>query len=293
MPHWPTLHAANAVSADWDKSGVLRTRVLTALVIFAIGLIGLFALPPVGFAILAGAVLPLLGGWEAARLAGVDHPAGRWAFGIALGLTAFLIYRAALAPDGLLAAGCGLWLVNLAWLSVPARGRSPKPLMIAFKLAVLALVLLVAWLALVQLQALSPWLVLLLFVIIAAADTGAYFSGRHFGGARLAPTISPGKTRAGALGGLAAAIILTPLAAQILPDIPFSVLAAMLLAFLLALISIGGDLFISLLKRQRGLKDTSSLLPGHGGILDRFDSMSAVLPFFTLAVLNEAGLLIS
>lgn len=272
---------------------MLKTRVLTALVIFAIGLIGLFALPPAGFAILAGAVLPLLGGWEAARLAGVDHPAGRWTFGVALGLTAFLIYQAALAPDGLLAAGCGLWLINLAWLSAPARGRSPKAPIIAFKLAVLALVLLVAWLALVQLQALSPWLVLLLFVIIAAADTGAYFSGRHFGGARLAPTISPGKTRAGAFGGLAAAIILTPLAAQILPDIPFSVLVAMLLAFLLALISIGGDLFISLLKRQRGLKDTSSLLPGHGGILDRFDSMSAVLPFYTLAVLYEAGLLVS
>lgn len=270
---------------------MLRTRVLTALAIVSAGLIGLFALPPAGFAILAAAVLPLLGGWEAARLAGVDHPAGRWAFGIGLGLAAFAIYRAAPTPDALLVAGCGLWLFNLAWLGAPARGRGEGTTNIAFKLALLGSVLLVAWLALVLLQALSPWLVFLLLVIIAAADTGAYFSGRHFGGARLAPTISPGKTRAGAVGGLAAAMLLTPLAASLLPDIPFSPLVAALLAFVLALISIGGDLFISLLKRQRGLKDTSSMLPGHGGILDRFDSMSAVLPFYTLAVLYDSGLL--
>lgn len=260
------------------------------MAIVAIGLAGVFVLPPAGFAILAGAVLLLLGGWEAARLSGIDRPAGRWAFGTGLGLAAFLIYRAGLAPEGLLAAGCGLWLFNLAWLGAAARGRSLKPAMIAFKLAVLALVLLVAWLALLQLQVLSPWLVLLLLVIIAASDTGAYFSGRHFGGARLAPTISPGKTRAGAIGGLVAVMILTPLAARIMPDIPFSMLVAALLAFLLALISIGGDLFISLLKRQRGLKDTSPVLPGHGGILDRFDSMCAVLPFYTLAALHFSGL---
>ncbi|MEE4304200.1 MAG: phosphatidate cytidylyltransferase, partial [Wenzhouxiangella sp.] len=168
-------------------------------------------------------------------------------------------------------------------------GRSGAPPIVAFKLVVLGGVLLAAWLGLSLLQSISPWLVFLLLVVIAAADTGAYFSGRHFGGAKLAPRISPGKTRAGALGGLLGAAVLTPLAGAIFPLNPFEPFTLAALAFGIAMISIGGDLYISLLKRQRGLKDTSALLPGHGGILDRFDSMSAAVPFFALAVLNAAG----
>lgn len=268
---------------------MLRLRVLTALAVTAVGLLGVFGLSAEGFAVLAGIVLPLLGGWEAARLAGIDQQFARWTYGLGLAALAALIHALALEPAWLLSSAGLLWLLNLAWLSRPGLGRSGKPPAIALKLVVLGSVLLAAWLGVSLLQSLSPWLVLLLLVIIAAADTAAYFSGRHFGGAKLAPTISPGKTRAGALGGLLGAAVLTPIAGMLFPVNPFEPFMLAALAFGIAMISIGGDLFVSLLKRQRGLKDTSALLPGHGGILDRFDSMVAAVPFFALAVLSAAG----
>jgi len=268
---------------------VLKLRVLTALAMVTIGLLGVFLLPAIGFAVLAAVVLPLLGGWEAARLAGLDHPGARWIFGLGLVGLAAMIHLVALEPAWLLSIACFLWLINLAWLSRPGLGRSGKPLVVAVKLIVLGAALLAAWLGLSLLQSLSPWLVFLLLVMIAAADIGAYFSGRHFGGAKLAPTISPGKTRAGALGGLLGAALLTPLAGALFPLSLFEPFTLAALAFGVAMISIGGDLFISLLKRQRDLKDTSALLPGHGGILDRFDSMAAAVPFFALTVLHDAG----
>lgn len=254
-----------------------------------VGLLAVFLLPAPAFAALVGLVLPLLGGWEGARLAGIDHPAARWVYGAGLTALAAMIHFLALEPAWLLTSACLLWLVNLAWLSRPGLGRSGEPLVVAVKLIILGGVLLGAWLGLSLLQSLSPWLVFLLLVIIAAADTGAYFSGRHFGGAKLAPTISPGKTRAGAFGGLLGAALLAPLAGALFPLNPFEPFALAALAFGIAMISIGGDLFVSLLKRQRGLKDTSDLLPGHGGLLDRFDSMSAAVPFFALAVLHVTG----
>jgi phosphatidate cytidylyltransferase len=255
----------------------------------SVGLLGVFLLPATGFAVLAGAVLPLLGGWEAARLAGIDQQAARWLYGFGLTAIAALIHLLALEPAWLLSSACLLWLLNLAWLSRPGLGRSGGAAFVVVKLVVLGAVLLAAWLGLSLLQSLSPWLIFMLLVIIAAADTGAYFSGRHFGGAKLAPTISPGKTRAGALGGLLGAAVLAPIAGAVFPLNPFQPFGLAALAFGIAMISIGGDLFISLLKRQRELKDTSRLLPGHGGILDRFDSMAAAVPFFALAVLNTTG----
>ncbi len=268
---------------------MLETRVRTALILVTVGLAALFLLPPTGFALAAGLVLLIGGGWEAARLAGFEQTLARWAFAALLGLLAALIWYLEAAAKPLLAAGCVLWLVNFAWLGRPEGGRSSGRWMVAIKAAVLAIVLLGLWLGLVELKAVSPWLVLLLLVTIAAADTCAYFTGRHFGGTKLAPRISPGKTRAGAIGGVIGAAVFTPLVNELIPASPFHPGWIAALAVGLALISIGGDLFISLLKRQRGLKDTSNLLPGHGGILDRFDSMAAAVPFFTLAVLSLFG----
>lgn len=284
------MPAASVDSAASAGCRVLKLRILTAVVMATVGLAAVFWMPTDGFALLVGLVLPVLGGWEAARLAGIDQPLPRWLYGIGLGAVAVLIHYLALEPAWLLSAAGLLWLVNLAWLSRPGLGHSYKPPVVALKLIVLGGVLLAAWLGLCLLQSLSPWLIFLLLVIIASADIGAYFSGRHFGGAKLAPTISPGKTRSGALGGLLSAAVLTPLAGALIPLNPFAPFMLAALAFSIAMISIGGDLFISLLKRQRRLKDTSALLPGHGGILDRFDSMAAAVPFFALAVLHAGGI---
>ncbi|NBB94053.1 MAG: phosphatidate cytidylyltransferase [Gammaproteobacteria bacterium] len=264
---------------------MLKTRVLTALVMVTLGLTCVFALPPAGFSLVAALILLLLGGWEAARLAGFDAAPARWCFGLALCLAAAGIHAWSPRPDPTLAMACLLWLFNLAWLARPEAGRSTEVAIAVGKLTLLAIVLTATWLGLSVLQARSPWLVLQLLIIIAAADTGAYFSGRHFGGTKLAPRISPGKTRAGAIGGLVGAALLTPLLSLWIPGTPFDPALTAFLALGLALISIGGDLFMSLLKRHRGLKDASALFPGHGGVLDRFDSMTAVVPFYTLAVL--------
>jgi phosphatidate cytidylyltransferase len=248
----------------------------------AIGLTLLFLLPPIYFAAAAALLLLGAGGREAGRLGGLPEP---WQWLVFAGL--LLVLAAVLygslnptqRPVALFGVIVGGWLCMLCWLIAPSFGRKLRGL----KLVALALVLLGAWSSLVLLQSQTPWLVLLVVAIIAAADIGAYFAGHAIGGAKLAPRISPGKTWAGAIGGLAAATLLSSLVAVTIPEAPFVLPVAAAIGLVLAVVSIGGDLFISLLKRQQGLKDSSSLLPGHGGLLDRFDSLGAALPFFAIA----------
>lgn len=260
---------------------MLKTRALTALLLAGGGLVLLFLAPPPWFAALTALMLLGLGGREAGRLAGFDNPGPAIAFALLLLLLAAALYLLTTPPVQhlLLLSAALLWLILLLWLAQPQAGRQQQNL----KLLILGSILLAAWIAAITLQQSSPWLVLMLVVIIAAADIGAYFTGRALGGPKLAPSISPGKTRSGAAGGLIAAAAVAAAAAILLPHSPFKPALAAVIGLILALVSIGGDLFISLLKRQRGLKDTSSLLPGHGGILDRFDSLGAALPLFALA----------
>lgn len=266
---------------------MLRTRVITALVMAIIGLAALFLSPPPLFALLAGILLLGIGGWEAGRLAGLGSSERALTYACVLLACGALLFFMLPEPwiTGLLLCGALLWLGLLFWLRRPQSAADGRTL----KLVALGGILLTAWLSAVALQAGSPWLVLLLVIVVASADIGAYFSGRAIGGPKLAPSISPGKTRSGAVGGLLAASLATALAVTILPDAPFRPASAALLGLVLAAISIGGDLLISLLKRQRGIKDSSALLPGHGGVLDRFDSLSAALPFFALAWIGSGS----
>ena len=117
------------------------------------------------------------------------------------------------------------------------------------------------------------------------ADFGAYFTGKTFGQTRLAPLISPGKTRAGLLGGLILAPLVGLLAAKLMPLGNIDATHLVLLSLVVALVSVGGDLMISLHKRISGFKDSGNLLPGHGGILDRLDSLLVASPFFALGLL--------
>ncbi|HLS05451.1 MAG TPA: phosphatidate cytidylyltransferase [Wenzhouxiangella sp.] len=264
---------------------MLEQRFLTAVVLAAAGLLAVFFLPPLWFAAAAAGLLLVAGGWEAARLAGLTNPALRWLFGLVLAAAGASMHLSNMPPVPFLAAACLLWLLGFAWLGRANTQKPARPAATAvLKLVATGWLLLAAWLGLCLVQAHSPWLVVLMLVIIAAADTCAYFAGRRFGGPKLAPAISPGKTRSGAAGGLIGAALFATLAAAVLPArLPaWPVVTAV--ALVLAAISIGGDLFFSLLKRQGGLKDSSALLPGHGGILDRFDSLAAVSPFFALFV---------
>ena len=260
---------------------MLKTRILTALVMAIIGLAILFLSPAWLFAALAALLLLGLGGWEGGRLAGLPDRLQALAFAATLlGLgVALLLLGTAQLHQTLLELAALFWLILLLWLARPQASARR----ITVKLCALGAILLAAWLAMVLLHQGSAWLVLMLVLIIAGADIGAYFTGRALGGPKLAPRLSPGKTLSGAAGGLLTAALVAAGVAWLLPQAPFGVALSALIGLSLGLLSIGGDLFISLLKRQRGLKDTSALLPGHGGVLDRFDSLGAALPFFALA----------
>lgn len=151
------------------------------------------------------------------------------------------------------------------------------------------------WLGLVWLksQESSALLLTWLMMLVWGADVGAYFVGRAFGERKLAPLISPGKTWAGAFGGMLVSMLVSPLVAYLyLPALSWQGwLALLLLSLLLVVLSVIGDLFESLLKRAKGIKDSSDLLPGHGGVLDRIDSLCAATPCFVLLwfVLAEIG----
>ena len=136
-----------------------------------------------------------------------------------------------------------------------------------------------------RMQADGTWLILLLLLTVWAADVGAYFAGKTFGKTKLAPHISPGKTRAGLVGGLVLAPVVALLAANLMPLGHIEAINLILVSFLAALVSVGGDLMISLHKRTSGYKDSGNLLPGHGGILDRLDSLLVAAPFFALGML--------
>lgn len=259
---------------------MLRTRVLTGLLMAVAGLALLFLASQPLFVGLVAVLLLGLGGREGGRLAGLPSEFQPILFAALLLAPAAALYwfGSATLTRWLLLLAVLLWVLLFLWLARPQFGRNQRGL----KLLVLGCILLAAWLAAVSLHQESAWLILVVVVVVAAADIGAYFTGRAIGGPKLAPAISPGKTLSGAAGGLLAAALAAGAAALLLPQAAFAPLMAILIGVLLALASIGGDLFISLLKRQQGLKDTSSLLPGHGGILDRFDGLSAALPVFAL-----------
>lgn len=128
------------------------------------------------------------------------------------------------------------------------------------------------------------WLLLLMFVVIWGADVGAYFFGKAMGKRKLAPVVSPNKTWEGAIGGLVTATLLSTIAAYFI-GLSFSLSWFVVLAIILVVVSVVGDLFESMLKRQAGIKDSSQILPGHGGLLDRLDSTLSVAPFFIVALL--------
>jgi phosphatidate cytidylyltransferase len=188
-------------------------------------------------------------------------------------------------PDALVIPVCGA--ATLFWVAIaPAwlyfGWRIPSKIASTF---IGALVLIATWVSAVQLQSRSPALLLALMAIVWVADTAAYFAGRRFGKRRLAPSISPGKTWEGVYGALIAvaiyAIALLPFSTRAGysgPMLPAAATVWIVLVLVLAGVSIVGDLFESQLKRQRGVKDSGKLLPGHGGILDRIDALMAALP---------------
>lgn len=265
---------------------MLKTRVLTAA---AIGLpaLALIASGP-NWAVLALIALGIgLAAWEWGELTGL-HASWERGVLVVLVLAPMVALGLTLAqPLHLLVLLFSVlwWLVivlALPFYRAGAGGRGPRPQLLTVA-AVLTLV--PAGMAMVWLHALAPLLVVYLIVLVGLADTGAYFAGKALGRTPLAPHISPGKTREGLLGGLVAAFAWSVVVAGIWGLAPMDALVFVLLSILIALVSVVGDLFESILKRQAGAKDSGSLLPGHGGILDRIDSLIAAAPIFLAGLL--------
>ena len=277
---------------------MLKTRVITALLLLAGFLLAVFYLPPLGWAWLV-AGLSAIAGWEWGGFMRLRQSA-RLAVGagvLVLSSLAILFVPAAMGGEG--------WSETVAWqlgrwLYLPAAvfwvlvlpfwlwRRWPLPGQ-AGGLFVGALILLPTLLAIVQLRQLGAWTLVCTLAVVWAADIAAYFAGRTFGKRKLAPNISPGKTWAGAWGAVIGVLVYGFLAASWLPaalqpSLPLFAAALIVLTVL----SIVGDLFESLLKRQAGLKDSSNVLPGHGGILDRIDSQTSTLPLVALVWLVSA-----
>jgi phosphatidate cytidylyltransferase len=264
---------------------MLKQRILTAIILIAAAAAGLFLLSTPQLAAVS-AVLTLLGAWEWSCLAGWCNKPARAMYTalMALALAAsYMILEHAVYP---LTLACAWWVLALYWIIQYQRGHSCLPLSRAAKALPGLLVLVPAWLALLMLhQHIGAVAVLFLLALIWCADTGAYFAGRRWGQAKLVDKVSPGKTWAGVYGALAASGALA-LAYVMYQGMGWSKGSAFLLLCLLTvLFSIVGDLLESLFKRCAGIKDSGKLFPGHGGVLDRIDSLTAALPVFALGVI--------
>ncbi|MGE8501616.1 MAG: phosphatidate cytidylyltransferase [Pseudomonas sp.] len=267
---------------------MLKQRIITALVLLPIALCGFFLLDGLAFALFIGAVVTL-GAWEWARLAGFEAQVLRVGYAAVVAALLVVIYLLpALAPVLLLLAV--LWWLAAIWLVLGYPDSSRYWGGLPGRLLIGLLILLPAWQGLVLLK---QWpqanaLIIAVMVLVWGADIGAYFAGKTFGKRKLAPKVSPGKSWEGLYGGLAASLLITLLVGWQQGWSVSGLLLALGGAALVVLISVVGDLTESMFKRQSGIKDSSNLLPGHGGVLDRIDSLTAAIPLFA-ALLWLAG----
>jgi phosphatidate cytidylyltransferase len=271
---------------------MLKQRLITGFALLGLALWSIFGWPDTLFHTLVGGVLALAA-WEWARLSGMRDDLQRTLYGLAHAVIFALLELLGIVADLLpwLATMATLgWLLIAGWVWLWAEPRDDAPGVQWQRLAGGPLLFVPAWVVIVSLHSgtgeivSSGGLLLYSLMLIWAADVGAYFAGRRFGKHKLAPRISPGKTWEGVAGGMGGVLVLALIglywhggdisAGTLLP--------ASLLA---GAISVVGDLFESYYKRSAGVKDSSDLLPGHGGILDRLDSVLAAAPVFAAGLL--------
>lgn len=265
---------------------MLKQRVITAVLLVIVVLAAVLLLSANLFAVACLVVFLTLGGWEWARLIGLKDDKQAYAV-IALIAIGLIIYLIGMSWY-MIAVGVVWWVMILGLLTVYRQNSdfySSRSWLLSLSGI---LVLIPAWLAITRLQAYNPGLVIYLIFLVAATDTGAYFVGKAIGKNKLAPHLSPGKTLEGAKGGLAAALFWAVLGAWYFEFQGSAWFYFLLLSIVSAAVSIAGDLFESLIKREGGYKDSGNLLPGHGGVLDRIDGLLAALPVFVLGLSASA-----
>lgn len=267
---------------------MLKLRIISALIMVPLVIWMVLGLDNTGFALAMGLVVSLCA-WEWSKFIPLHSILSRVIYTLSTMAMVAVVWRFAGSDGfvyGLLWVTLCWWLFALFWISRPALIAAGSGASV-LKDAVGWLLMVSCWVSLVVLHSRpekGPYWVLFVLSLIWIADSGAFFAGRKWGQRKLAPEVSPGKTWAGVYGALGAcglyALIATWLFDLTGKDIP----GFLLVCLITVLFSIAGDLFESLLKRQQNMKDSGQLIPGHGGILDRVDSLLAAAPIFVLGL---------
>ncbi len=261
---------------------MLKQRIITAVILLVIVLAALLHSNPIYWQLFVSLAVAI-GFYEWLKFCRIDQMSLQVVsfglfFGAMWGLQTGLV-----SSDWVIIGLCFLWLILLSFTFTSSLDFFHQPwLKMLIGVAILSSA---SWL-IVEFKKLpdGPWWILCFFVSVWAADIGAYFVGRRFGKTKLAPNISPGKTVEGLFGGLALVVLVfVPILFYLLE--PTAALLLLVSIVVTAMASVGGDLFESKLKRYADLKDSSQILPGHGGVLDRIDSLLAGAPFFSAGLL--------
>ena len=262
---------------------MLLQRVLTAIPL-AILAVWAILYQSTDVLMVAFLVITFIAGWEWAQLCGIQARILRGVLAIALVITVYLGYKYIIHTNWLhylLMATVSWWCLVMLRMSVkpPAPASDQFSL---FKMLIAFITIVPPVLSLLRVHEIGqgPYWLLYMMTLVWVADIGAYFSGRRFGRVKLAPHLSPGKTREGLYGALILTSLYSVAAAYFFELNVEQAIWLGIVTIFATLISVAGDLFISLLKRERGVKDTGAILPGHGGVLDRIDSITSSAPFF-------------
>lgn len=267
---------------------MLKQRVMTAAIMIPVALVVIFLLPLKIFSLLTGLIV-ILAAWEWANLAGWTNQAMRIIYAI---ITGFIVAAAYLLPSKGFLLGIGLaWWIMAVMLIISYPDSKSAWQTKTVKLIIGWLILVPAWAGLVSIRSheYGSAFILYLFGIVWMADIAAYFFGRWFGRHKLAPKLSPGKTWQGAIGGFIMVAVLALIVGWAAGLSSFHQLGMLIVSLIVSVFSIFGDLLESMFKRERGIKDSSHLLPGHGGVMDRIDSLTAAAPIFAIFWMFATG----
>ena len=252
----------------------MRQRVLTAIVALASLAIVLFWLPPIAVQFVL-ALLVLAGAWEWSGFLDGASPGTRAGY-VAVIAASIIGFSTVLAPysEQLLLISLAVWLIAFLWIFA-----FPTPIPAVARWLGGWFVLVPMYTAVIHLYLIDRWILVFALLIVWIADSGAYFAGKFFGRVKLAPGISPGKTWEGVIGGMIAVALLAAGRAY-MTEADWTTLVPFCLG--VGVLSIVGDLTVSMFKRTAGVKDSGTLFPGHGGVLDRVDSIAAAAPLFAV-----------
>ncbi len=264
---------------------MLRKRIITAAILAPLVILAIFKLTNEQLAVLF-AFVTLVGAWEWSNLIGYNQLVKKLIYVFLIAISIIAVWLFIHDPLELVFFSIvGVWWVVLLFVLMIYKSEWLKSKLL-HKILIFSgfIVLVPSWFGLVKLHDYGIAMLLFFLVIIWVADIAAYFVGKRFGRNKLAPELSPGKSREGLMGALLASVLVAYVGIQIFSLDKNTWAIFVILCVFVALISVVGDLYESLLKRSAGVKDSGKILPGHGGVLDRIDSITAAAPIYVLGL---------